>query len=76
MLDHIDLSNDYLFINHLNFIYTFYICITPEIEHLNIEHLKAIIDKTKRMEEKISKHELRKRSKYLKKLHLFSSNLV
>ena len=40
-------------------------------DYLNIEHLKAIIDKTKRIEEEISKHELKKRSKYLTKWRPF-----
>ena len=38
-------------------------------EHLNIKHLKANIDKTKNMEEKISKHEnlnLKKESSILR----------
>ena len=44
--------------------------------HLNIEYLKAIIDKTKRTEEEISKHELKKRSKYLMKWRPFTDDLV
>ena len=40
--------------------------ITPETDYLNIEHLKAIMNKFKNIEGEISKHE-HKRSKYLKK---------
>ena len=65
MLGHIDLSDDYLLINHLILIYKFYIYNSRNRGYLNIEHLKAIIDKTKRIEEEISKHERKKRSKYL-----------
>ena len=77
ILGHIDLSDDYLLINHLILIYRFYIynsgnrgCLN--IDHsnrgyLNIDHSKAIIDKTKRLQEEISKYELKKRSNYLKK---------
>ena len=67
ILDHIDLSDDYLLINHLILIYKFYIYNSRNRGYLNIEHLKAIIDKTKRIEEEISKHELKKRSKCLMK---------
>ena len=65
ILGHIDLSDDYLLINHIILIYKFYIYNSRNRGYLNIEHLKAIIDKTKRIEEEISKHELKKRSKYL-----------
>ena len=65
ILGHIELSDDYLLINHLILIYKFYIYNSRNRGYLNIEHLKAIIDKTKRIEEEISKHELKKRSKYL-----------
>ena len=44
-----------------------YIHSSRNSDYLNIERLKAIIDKTKRSEEEISKHELKKRSKYLTK---------
>ena len=67
LLGHIDLSDDYLLINHLILIYKFYIYNSRNRGYLNIEHLKAIIDKTKRIEEEISKHELKKRSKCLMK---------
>ena len=67
ILGHIDLSDDYLLINRLILIYKFYIYNSRNRGYLNIEQLKAIIDKTKRIEEEISKHELKKRSKYLKK---------
>ena len=43
---------------------------------LNMEHLKAVIDKTKSIEEEISKHEPKIRSKYLKKWHPFIDNIV
>ena len=59
ILGHIDLSDDYLLINHI-FLFTNFISITPGTD-LNIEHLKAIIDETKRIEEEISKHELKKK---------------
>ena len=65
ILDYIDLSDDYLLMNHLILIYKFYIYNSRNSDYFNIEHLKAIIDKTKRTEEEISKHELKKRSKYL-----------
>ena len=61
ILGHIDLSNDYLLINHLILIYKFYIYNSRNRGYLNIEHLKAIIDKTKKIEEEITKHELKKR---------------
>ena len=35
--------------------------------YLNIKHLKAIVDKTKRIEEEISNYVPKKRSNYLKK---------
>ena len=44
--------------------------------NLNIKHLKAIIDKTKRIEEEIIKHELKKRSKYRMKWRPFTDELV
>ena len=75
ILGHIDLSDGYLLINHLILIYKFFIFISPATE-ANIEHLKAIIDKTKRIEEDMSKHELKKRSNYVKKWHPFIENLV
>ena len=65
ILGHIDLSDD-LLINHLISLFTNFIYITPETDYLNIEHLKAIINKFKNIEGEISKHE-HKRSKYLKK---------
>ena len=57
----IDLSDDYLLINHIILIYKFYIYNSRNRGYLNIEQLKAIIDKTKRIEEEISKHELKKK---------------
>ena len=65
ILGHIELSDNHLLINHLIFIYKFYVYNSRNRGYLNIERLKAIIDKTKRIEEEISKHELKKRSKYL-----------
>ena len=44
--------------------------------YLNTEHLKAIIDKTKSIEEEISKHEFKKTSKYLMKWRPFIDDLV
>ena len=67
ILAHIDLSDDYLLINHLILIYKFYIYNSRNRGYLNVEHLIEIIDKTKRIEEDISKHELKKRSKCLMK---------
>ena len=67
ILSHIDLLDDYLLINHLILICKFYIYNSKNRGYLNIEHLKTIIDKTKRIEEEISKHELKKRSKSLRK---------
>ena len=76
ILGHIALSDVYLLINHLILIYKFYIYNSRNRGYLNIEHLKAIIDKTKRIEEEISKHELKKRSKNLMKWRPFIDNLV
>ena len=76
ILGHIDLSDDYLLINHLILIYKFYIYNSRNRGYLNIEHLKAIIDKTKRIEEEISKHKLKKWSKYLMKWPPFTDDLV
>ena len=59
ILGHIDLSDDYLLINYIIFIYKFYIYNSRNRGYLNIEHLKAIIDTTKRIEEEISKHEVK-----------------
>ena len=50
ILGHIDLLDDYLLINHLILIYIFYIYNSRNRGYLKIEHLKAIIDKTKRIE--------------------------
>ena len=77
ILGHIDLLFCfYLLINHLILIYKFYIHNSRNRRHLNIEHLKAIVDKSKRIEEEIRKHELKKRSKYLKKWRPFIDDLV
>ena len=76
MKHYIDLSYDYLLINHLSLIYKFYIYNSRNRGYLNIEHFKAIIDKSKRIEEEISKHELKKRYKYLVKWHPFIDDLV
>ena len=57
-------------------VFKFYICNSRNTGYLNIEHLKAIIDKTKRIEEEISKHELKKRSKYLMKWRPFTDELI
>ena len=76
ILGHIDLSDDYLLINHIILIYKFYIYNSRNRGYLNIEQLKAIIDKTKRIEEEISKRNLKKRSKYLMKCRPFTDDLV
>ena len=76
ILGHIDLSDDYLFINHIILICKFYMYNSRNRGYLNIWHLKAIIDKTKRIEEEISKHELKKRSKDLMKWRSFTDDLV
>ena len=61
ILGHINLSDDYLLlINNLILIYKFYIYSSRNRGYLNIEHLKAIIEKTKRIQEEISKHEPKK----------------
>ena len=59
ILGHIDLSDEHLLINLLILMYKFYIYNSRNRGYLNIEHLKAIIDKTKRIEEEITKHELK-----------------
>ena len=76
ILGHIDLSDKYLLINHLILIYKFYIYDSRNRDYFNIERLKVIIDKTKRIEEEISKHELKKRSKYLMKWRPFIDDRV
>ena len=76
ILGHIDLSDDYLLINHIILIYKFYIYNSRNRGYLNFEQLKAIIDKTKRIEEEISKHEFKKISKYLMKWRPFTDVLV
>ena len=75
ILGHIDLSDDYL-INHIIHIYKIYIYNSRNRGYLNIEHLTAIIGKTKKIEEEISKHELKKESKYLVKWRPFTDELV
>ena len=65
ILGHINLSNDYLFINHLVLVYKFYTYNSRNRCYLNTEHLKASTDKTKSIEEEISKNKpKKKRSKY------------
>ena len=51
ILGHIDLSDNYLLINHLLLIYKFYIYNSRSRGYSNTEHLKSIIDETKRIEE-------------------------
>ena len=76
ILGHIDLSDNYLLINHIILIYKFYIYNSRNRGCLNIKRLKLIIGKTKRIEEEISKHELKERSKYLMKWCPFTDELV
>ena len=47
ILGYIDLSDNYLLINHIILIQKFYIYNSRNRGYLNTEHLKAIIDKTK-----------------------------
>ena len=79
ILSHTDLSEDYLLINDLVLIYKFYIYNSRNRGYFNIdniEHLKPIIDKNKRIEVEISKYDLKKRSKYLKKWSPFIDDLI
>ena len=62
IVGHIDLSDNYLLINHFLLIYKFYIYNSRSTGYFITEHLKAIIDETERTEEEISIHELKKRS--------------
>ena len=59
--------------NHLILIYKFCVNIynSRNRGYLNIDHLKIIIGKIKRIEVEIRKHEPKRRSKYLKKWHPF-----
>ena len=61
ILGHINLSDDYLLINHIILIEKCYIYNSRNRGYLNFEQLKAIIDKTKKIEEEISKRKLKKR---------------
>ena len=74
ILGHINFSDDYLLINHIIIIYKFYIYNSRN--YLNFEQLKAIIDKTKEIEEEISKRKLKKKLEYLIKWHPFTDDLV
>ena len=56
--------------------YIYFIYISRNRVYLNSEHFKAITNKTERIEEEISKHELEKRSKCLKKWRLFIADIV
>ena len=47
IVGHIDLSHDYLLMNHIILIYKFYIYHSRNRGYLKIEQLKAIIDKTR-----------------------------
>ena len=51
--------------NHLTFFSKFCVYNARSSGYLNIEYLKAIIDKAKNIEREISKHQPNKRSKYL-----------
>ena len=72
ILGHSDLSDDYLLVNHLILICKFYIY---NYRNLNIEHLQSIIDKIKSIDKEISKHEPKKRTKYLEKWHPFIKDI-
>ena len=76
ILGHINLSDDYLLINHIIVIYKFYIYNSRIRCYLNFEQLKAIIDKTKKIKEEISKRKLKKRLEYFIKWHPFTDDLV
>ena len=76
ILGHINLSDDYLLINHIILIYKFYIYNSRNRGYLNFAQLKAIIDKTKKIEEEISKRKLKKRLEYLIKWGPFTDDLV
>ena len=54
ILGDIDLSDDYLLINHLILIYKFYICNSINRGYFNIENLKAIIHNTKGIAEELA----------------------
>ena len=74
ILGHIDLSDDYLLINHLILIYKFYIY-SSRNRGLTLSIWKQLLI-TKSIEEEISKHESKERSKYLKKWRPFIGNIV
>ena len=63
-------------INHIILIYKFYIYNSRNRGYLNFEQLKAIIDKTKKIEEEISKRKFKKRLEYLIKWRPFTDDLV
>ena len=61
-----EISDDHLLVNNLVLMFKFYIFNARRNCCLNIEHLKAVIDKTKNITKEINKREPNKRSKYLK----------
>lgn len=63
-LGFIELS-DYFLMNHLTFFFKFCVYNARSSGYLNIEYLKAIIDKAKNIEREINKHQPNKRFKYL-----------
>ena len=79
ILGHINVSDDYLLINHIILVYKVYIYNSRNYNsggYLKFEQLKAIIDKTKKIEEEISKRKLKKRLEYLIKWRPFTDDLV
>ena len=76
ILGHINLSDDYVLINHIILIYEFYICNSKNRGYLNFEQLKAIIDKTKKIKEETRKRKFKKRLEYLIKWRPFTDDLV
>ena len=69
------LSDDCLLINHLILIYKFYIYNFRNRGCLNIEHLKAIINKLKGLRKKLANMNLKK-DEYLMKWPPFIDDLV
>ena len=66
-----ELFDDNLSISHIILIFKFDVYDAKNNGYLNIEYLRAITDKTKNIEKKISKRDPNKRSKHLKKCRPF-----